>query len=722
MKNCLFVGVLLALLLPACDVPSSSLEIFVSPEGSDANSGTLEEPLQTFAAAKKRVSSVLEDFSEITVYFRNGEYLFDQTEIIGPTDCAENVNITYSAYKDEKPVFTSGIKLDPWKKIGDDDPNYAYLPDKAKDHVFLTGFPAGIENINFLADKQSEWLELGKLNVTRYVTTEKFIHGHSVEGQMWDPPEEKRIAQFSQSMEGLSNVDSALHFTIYTADFELQLVPVKEITGNTLITATPAGHRLALPEEGQRHESDDLAHIHNLVEGINGPGIFAVYPAIRKIYLWPAGSIDEIYASTLNELIRVEGLPKDEEAWFTKEDDQPIQHINFDGITFTNATMPIWLTGDNSAQHDWAMLDKDNALLRFRGAENCAVRNCVFEKSGGAGLAFDLYAKHNIIENNTFRYLGYEGVRIAGYGIGQKDENKYNTVRKNEFHHVNSIHQYGAALVLWNTGFNTVTDNFFHHFASRAILFSAPRSRAFTRNNQELFPPDRRMREQAWNMARWFEIPDSALATVYYAMEEEEDEVWKIRRVEVNGHRQGSRGGLIADRVCSYFRYLRGNTVERNVIGYGAEALFADGIFYITGCASGEPNRIRHNYIYNTGVDLPRPNIPFRLIYIDGYTGDFEFTQNFAYNCRFRFEVTAMYNWWGEVESHANIFYNVEGEEYGEGNLCLNYGNHDPREEDIDSYKEMVELLSSGQLAGPETLPGANDIVATLNQTISDLE
>jgi hypothetical protein len=104
------------------------------------------------------------------------------------------------------------------------------------------------------------------------------------------------------------------------------------------------------------------------------------------------------------------------------------------------------------------------------------------------------------------------------------------------------------------------------------------------------------------------------------------------------------------------------------------------------------------------------------------YTGDFEFIQNFAFNCRFRFEVTAMYNWWGEVESHANVFYNVEGEEYGEGNLCLNYGNHDPREADLDHYKVMAELLSSGQFVGPETLPGENDIIAALNQTISELE
>ena len=230
------------------------------------------------------------------------------------------------------------------------------------------------------------------------------------------------------------------------------------------------------------------------------------------------------------------------------------------------------------------------------------------------------------------------------------------------------------------------------------------------------------MREQAWPIARWFEIPDSALATIYYAIEEEEGEELDIRRVEVNGYRQGSPGGLIADRVCSYYRYLRGNVVERNVIGYGAEELFADGIFYITACASGEPNKIRNNYIFNTGIDLPLPKIPFRLIYIDGYTGKFEFTQNFAFNSKFRFEVTAIYNWWDEVKNRSNIFYEVEGEEYGEKNLCFGGGPNNPSIGNLIEYENMVQLLENYSWNGPEQLPGKNSLLHALKTTIDNLK
>ena len=224
-------------------------------------------------------------------------------------------------------------------------------------------------------------------------------------------------------------------------------------------------------------------------------------------------------------------------------------------------------------------------------------------------------------------------------------------------------------------------------------------------------------------MARWFEVPDSALATVYYGAEEDDDgNKLAIRRVSVKGYKQGEPGGLIADRTCSYFRFLRGNIVERNVIGYGAEKLFSDGIFYITATASGEPNRIRNNYIFNTGVELPHANIPFRLIYIDGYSGKFEFTRNFAFNCKFRFEVTAIYNWWDKVESHSNLFYNVQGEDYGEGNLCFGSGPNDQRKEYLNDYWEMADFLENYKLNGPEQLPGKQKMIAALKSTIGQLK
>jgi len=711
-KNILRYSLYFLVLLPFL---SFSQIYYVSPDGLDINSGTLENPLQTFQGAVEKLKS---EGGKGTVVFRGGYYYFDKTVILDNDACKGE--IIFKSFPGEKPVFTSGIHVTNWEKMDSSDPNYQYLPADARDNIFVADSPVESDIVRFLVDRNTDWYELAKINVTAFVTTEKFVHGNSVEGQMWDPPEEKKICTFSKSFDDLSNVDKALMFSIYTADFELQILPVEKIDGNTLITTTPGGHRLALPEEGQKHGSGDLAFIHNLVEGLDSPGKFATYPESGKIYLWPLDSIDEIYIPFLDELIRIESLPPGSKAWFDTARIEPVRDITFDGITFTNCKQPLWQNGDASMQHDWGLIDKDNALLRFRGAENCIVRNCTFTKSGGAGIAFDLYAKNNLVENNLFQYLGFEAIRLAGYGIGTKDENKFNIIRGNEIHHVSEIHQYSATISIWNSGFNNVEENYIHHFGSRAVLLSAPRNRAFTKNNQEYFPADRTMREQAWPMARWFEVPEKALHTVKMNQR-------GYRHVGTRGDNDDGPNHLKGDAIASRYRYTRGNVIQRNVIANGAEKLFADGIYYVTACASGEPNKIIENYIFDTGINLAYANIPFRLLYVDGFTGPFIFKRNLTYNSKFKFEVVAPYSWWGDVRNQANLFYEVEGaeEEYfgnrpTEGNICIGIGPNNPNIKFKTDYEKIVHLLTDYHWNFPGDLPGKDKLEATLRQLIKN--
>jgi hypothetical protein len=687
---------------------------YASPDGMDNNPGTIEKPLKSFQGTVNKLKSV---GGKGTVYFREGYYYFDKTVILNKDVCQGK--ITFKAFPGENPVFTSGIHITNWHKLESNDPNYKYLPEPAKGNVYVANLPENSGIVRYTVDRKSNWIELGKINVTKFVTTEKFVHGNSVEGQMWDPPQEKKICTFSKSFEGLSNIDKALIFSIYTADFELQILPVANIDGSKLTTTTPGGHRLALPEEGQTHNSTELAFIHNLIEGLDRPGKFATYPQPGQIYIWPLNSTEEIYIPHLDELIQIESLPQRHNAWFDTTQILPIQNVNFDGITFTNGKQPVWKDGDVTMQHDWGLIDKDNALIRFRGAENCIVRNCTFKKSGGVGIAFDLYAKNNLVEDNLFEYLGFEAVRFAGYGIGTKDENKFNIFRRNEIHHVSEIHQYSAAISIWNSGFNTIEENYIHHFGSRAILLSAPRNRAFTMNNQRYFPADRTMREQAWPMARWFEVPEEALHTVKMNKNQ-------IRHVGTRGDNDDGPNHLKGDAICSHYRYSRGNIIRRNIIERGAEKLFADGIYYVTACASGEPNKIMENYIFNTGIDLAYANIPFRLLYVDGFTGPFKFKRNITYRSKFKFEVVAPYSWWGTVTNEANLFVDVQGadEEYfgnrpAEGNICIDTGPNNPQADFKDDYEKMLYLLEDYNWNYPRVLPGKDKLKSALQTTLN---
>lgn len=108
------------------------------------------------------------------------------------------------------------------------------------------------------------------------------------------------------------------------------------------------------------------------------------------------------------------------------EEDIPVRYLNFTGLVFTNGERDTWDINHHKKhiQHEWERYDHADALLRFRGAENCVVSGCQFINSGGGGVRLDLHCQHIIIEKSEFHHLGGCGVLLCGYGIGYKDVDK----------------------------------------------------------------------------------------------------------------------------------------------------------------------------------------------------------------------------------------------------------------------------------------------------------
>lgn len=101
------------------DVQMNKLEIYCSPDGDDANSGSLDSPYKTIA---KVVEAILEaeDNTDITAYFREGSYYINEG-IVLDGESLKNKKVTFSAYNGEKVVFTNAITVDKslFKKVTD---------------------------------------------------------------------------------------------------------------------------------------------------------------------------------------------------------------------------------------------------------------------------------------------------------------------------------------------------------------------------------------------------------------------------------------------------------------------------------------------------------------------------------------------------------------------------------------------------------------------------
>ena len=159
------------------------------------------------------------------------------------------------------------------------------------------------------------------------------------------------------------------------------------------------------------------------------------------------------------ELLRVEGKIQ-----YDLPNDIPARNINFKGLTFTKGDRSVWYKNRKGwgIQHDWDTFDYGNALLRFRGAENCKVTECRFTNSGGSAMRLDLHAQNIEIKNNYIDYVGHMGILLAGYGPGTKDVNKNNIIENNILHHVGQVIWHGHAIFAWQSGLNIIANNYIH--------------------------------------------------------------------------------------------------------------------------------------------------------------------------------------------------------------------------------------------------------------------
>jgi hypothetical protein len=235
--------------------------------------------------------------------------------------------------------------------------------------------------------------------------------------------------------------------------------------------------------------------VENRIEYLCGEGQWAVDTVKKKIYLWPRTAEPEgIVAPTLKELIRIEGIGD-----ACVDRDVPVRGIILRGLTFTCAKRDTWTLSDAAMQHDWEILDKPDALVRFKNAWRCGVEDCVFTQSGGTGVRFDQYAQNCFVNGCELSHLGQGGVMLLGYGPGTKDVNKYNSVTNCTIHDLGEIYTHSHGIALFQSSENRIAHNYIHHMPRKAICLNGVRLEYYIN-------PDRRDRREFGKTIRWHEI------------------------------------------------------------------------------------------------------------------------------------------------------------------------------------------------------------------------
>ena len=560
-KHFYFTAALIVLIFVS-GYSAASIQLFVSPKGTDENPGTLEQPFATLDRARNEVRKLIKNglSSDVIVQLRGGTYYLSKTLVLSLEDSApEGGSITYQSYREEKAVLSSGVKVTGWQRVTGE---LEGLPEAARGKVWMADIPKGMSRFFTLYE--------GDTRLPR-AQTEGFVPATDIHPK--DNPSkdmDKYTLHYPKgALRNWENLEDVELIIIPSFPWWMNILPLASVDEKNRIARTAiigTSHLCDMVGYARgRIGYEKTAWIENVLEGMDTPGEWVINTRKRKIYLWPREDApgDNIYAPALRELVKVEGI-NDEHG----NGDIPVQGIRFSGLAFTQADRGVWDKDDKGIQHDWEMIDKDNAMLRFRGAKNCNVTYCHFFNAGGNAIRLDLYAQEIRVENCLFNNLGQSAVMMIGYGPGTKDVNKNNRVHNNHIHHCGEIYWHSQMITMSQSGHNTIAHNYLHHIPRKAICVCGVREHWLTAE-------DKNTRECV-SMIRWDEI-----------------------------------GNAKTHEDMTPFLHSRNNIIEYNEIHDALEKLGDGAAINLSG--GGNDNIVRYNYIH----DCPARN-PSSAIRMDG--------------------------------------------------------------------------------------------------------
>ena len=437
-------------------------DYYVATDGSDEWSGQLPQPNQkrtdgpfaTLVRARDAVRTLKKrtQKNELLVLIRGGSYCLADTVVFSLEDSAPaNGTITYAAYADESPAFTSAIPINRWHK-----PSHPseLLPAAARAAVWTADVPKGLSNVLTLYDGAKR---------LRRAWSKPFAPVAYV--NQTESPD--ALAFPTGAMKNWPDLRNGELRVIPSCDYEMCLLPLASVdekigVAKTLVPATRSMGRVKFMNE--------TVWVENILEVLDEPGEWVYSATERKLYLWPIGNrpSEAISAPRLTELLRIEGSID-----YDGPEDVRVRGLVFDGLTFTGGERLPWHGATKGElQHEWEHSDIPTALVRLRGAQGCTVSGCRFVDTSHAGIRLDLTCMDNRIMHNEVARTGGVGILLAGYGPGTKDVNKRNEVSNNWVHHIGEIYWASPAIMVWQSGENKVTHNLIHNTPYSGITVS----------------------------------------------------------------------------------------------------------------------------------------------------------------------------------------------------------------------------------------------------------
>jgi len=376
MKSFLTTVAILIILIGVTEAKYISEEfIYVSPQGMNSNSGTIENPLATFEGAQKLVLEFKNANPKIpvTIYFRGGKYYRTKSVIFTADDGGtQKAPIQYKAFPGEEPLILGGKQLQlKWEEF--------------KDGIFKAKVP---EKLIF----ESLYINDEEQVLARYPNFDPGVRIFN--GTAEDCISKERVKTWSNPKDGYFHV---LHKAMW-GGFHYRITG-KDKKGNLEMEGGWQNNR---PENGIH---DKLRYVENIFEELDTEKEWYLDRENSILYFKPKAGTDlknaNVEIAYLENFIKIMG-----------SEIEPVKHLTFDGFHFNRSIRTFLKTSDKLMRSDWTIF-RGGAIF-FEGTENCSIINCEFNQIGSNAVFMNACNRYSEVEGCHFYDIGASPICFIG--------------------------------------------------------------------------------------------------------------------------------------------------------------------------------------------------------------------------------------------------------------------------------------------------------------------
>ena len=351
-------------------------DFFVSTEGGDANPGTMVQPFATIQRAQQAARNAA-GIEPVTVNLRRGTYYVAEPILFTPEDSGSRENsVVYKAYEKEPVRISGGKRLSlQWQQH--------------KEGIQMAKIDRDIIDSNFFDQlfvngQRRQMARFPNRNPDAYVFDGVTSYENLCRrAENWKNPQTGFMHAIHIHRWG------SLHYRITGFDTGKSTLELK---------GGRQQNRTADFDKGQ-------VMAENIFEELDDPGEWYLDRDNAVLYFYPPPGTDMRTA-----VVETAGL--EELVLFDGSSERPVRHISLEGIEFVHTARTFLGTYEPLLRGDWSICR--SAAVRFKGAEDCSVRDCFLNQSGGNGVFFDGYNRRCQVTGSRFHKLGESAVCAVG--------------------------------------------------------------------------------------------------------------------------------------------------------------------------------------------------------------------------------------------------------------------------------------------------------------------